>query len=217
MPKERERQQGLETTHLWVDPQVCFFFVLYYILYSSIYFHLGWPPHLHSTTLPPHPPPTTMATTRGSKHVVSRASGTSTIWTTNQPSFPLPHWCVNMRPPFRGQWIGAWGSRQRVSAHRCIFFLFFFIFSTYFISGWPPHLHSTTTTSTTTSNHDYQDKGLDMGCTFTHQPSFPPPHRRVNTRLLFLETMYDEWGLETHLVRLEHRFLFFICIFTKKI
>ena len=48
-----------------------------------------------------------------------------------------------------------------------------------------------------------------MGCTFTHQPSFPPPHRRVNTRLPFLETMYDEWGLETHLVRLEHRFLFF--------
>ena len=40
-------------------------------------------------------------------------------------------------------------------------YIFFFIFSIYFISGWPPHLHSTTTTSTTTSNHDYHDKGLE--------------------------------------------------------
>ena len=54
------------------------------------------------------------------------------------------------------------GSRQRVrvSTHRCVFLfipLYIYIyFSTYFISGRPPHLHSTTTTSTTTSNN----KGL---------------------------------------------------------
>ena len=40
------------------------------------------------------------------------------------------------------------------------FFCSFFMFSTYFIPGWPPHYHPTTTTSTTTSNHDDHYKGL---------------------------------------------------------
>ena len=47
---------------------------------------------------------------------------------------------------------------------RVCFFLFFFIFSTYFHLGWPPHHHLTTIVSSTTSNHDGHDKGLKTRC-----------------------------------------------------
>ena len=53
------------------------------------------------------------------------------------------------------------GSRRRISTHRCVFFCSFFMFSTYFIPGWPPHYHPTTTMFTITSNHDDHYKELE--------------------------------------------------------
>ena len=47
MSKEREQQQGLETTRL--NPQVRFFFLFFFFMFST-YFIPGWPPHYHPTT-----------------------------------------------------------------------------------------------------------------------------------------------------------------------
>ena len=109
MPKERERQRGLETTRLDLQGR----FLIYTFLYSLLILSQDGRHFFTRPPLPPQSPPTTIIMTKA-RDDASRPMG-------------------------------------------AFFYLFFFIFSTYFILGQPPHLHSTTTISTITSN----DKGLE--------------------------------------------------------
>ena len=189
----------------------CVFFVLYCILYySSTYFHLGWLPHHHSTTLPPHPPPTTMATTRASKCIASRASGTST----NQPSFPPPHWCVNTRPPFSGTMNG--GLRlETMHLGPQVHFFCSFLYSLLSQDGrhmmahiftrppLPPQPPPTTIIKTRGSRWDI----------LSHINPHSHHYIDVSTHdCRFRRRFMTNGGLETRL-RLEHKFLFFMYIY----